>query len=149
MTYLFDFRRGRGAVGLLLLRLVVGWAFVLHGWMKIQSDGGWCGWMDHEPLSAGWQGLAVAAEFGGGLGLMVGLLTPVACFGIICTMIVAIFKVLLPIGAKFVQMPGPTYEICAVYLVAALAIALCGPGWLSLDALIFGRRKVTLPPGRE
>lgn len=148
MDYLFDFRRGRGAIALLLLRLVVGWAFVLHGWMKIQSPGRWCGWMG-EAIPAPWQGLAVIAEFGGGLALIVGLLTPLACFGIICTMGVAIQMVLLPKGAKFVQMPGPTYELCAVYIVAALAIMLCGPGWLSLDALIFGRAKVTPPPVRE
>lgn len=148
MQYLFDFRRGRGAVALLLLRLVVGWAFVLHGWSKIQSEHGWCGWMG-KGLPAHWQGLAVIAEFGGGLGLMVGLLTPVACFGIICTMAVAINMVLLPKGAKFVQMAGPSYELCAVYLAAAVAIMLCGPGWLSLDALIFGRAKVTAPPVRE
>ena len=31
------FVRGRGAVGLLILRLVVGAAFVLHGWYKITA----------------------------------------------------------------------------------------------------------------
>lgn len=148
MAFLFDFRGGRSAAGLLLLRLVVGWAFVLHGWMKIQSDGGMYGWMGSK-VPAVWQGLAAFAEFGGGLGLMVGLLTPVACFGLICTMAVAIVMVQLPSGAKFVQMPGPTYELCAVYLVAALAILLGGPGAWSLDALIFGRQKSVTPSVRE
>jgi hypothetical protein len=32
-----------GSVGLLLLRLVVGVAFVLHGWPKIQNPFGWMG----------------------------------------------------------------------------------------------------------
>ncbi len=143
MTRFFDLRGGAGAVGILALRVVVGAAFVLHGWDKIRSDGGMFGWMG-KALPPFWQGLAAFAEFGGGLGLLVGLLTPIASFGIVCTMAVAIVKVMLPKGAHFVGHEGPTYELCAVYLAAALAIMLAGPRALSLDALIFGRRS-TLP----
>lgn len=139
MGNFFDLRGGRSAVGLLLLRVAVGLAFVLHGWGKITGKGGMFGWMGPD-VPAWLQGLASFAEFGGGLGLIVGLLTPVACFGIACTMLVALFKVQLPAHHPFVSAGGPSYELVISYLAAAIAIMLGGPGALSLDALIFGRR---------
>jgi putative oxidoreductase len=135
-----NFLSGRWAVGLLLLRAVTGAAFALHGWMKITGPVGMFHWGDGMGIPKVFQFLAVAAEFGGGLGLIVGLLTPIASFGIICTMLVALFKVHLPAGHPFVSMGGPSYELAAVYLANALAILLLGPGAFSLDALIFGRR---------
>jgi putative oxidoreductase len=78
-------------VALLLLRLVTAAAFVFHGWYQIQSPGGAFGWMGPEaPVPGVLQGLAVLAEFGGGLALILGLLTPLAALGIACTMIVAL-----------------------------------------------------------
>src|SRR5438876_1563329 len=91
------FVTGRGAIGLLLVRLVTGAAFMFHGWYKIQSPGGPFGWMGAEaPVPGFLQGLAVLAEFGGGLALIVGLLTPLAAFGIACTMVVALAMVHIP-----------------------------------------------------
>jgi hypothetical protein len=56
-----------GSVGLLLLRLVMGAAFVLHGWPKIQNP---FGWMGPEATMPGILiALAAVAEFGGGNGL--------------------------------------------------------------------------------
>ena len=40
--------------------------------------------------------LAICAEFFGGLGLMVGLLSRIAAFGIFCNMVVAVLTVHLP-----------------------------------------------------
>src|SRR5262245_46559334 len=78
---------GAGAVGLLVIRLVAGAAFATHGWGKIQSP---FGWMPPEaPVPGILQGLAALSEFGGGLAWIVGLLTPLASFGILCTMSVA------------------------------------------------------------
>jgi putative oxidoreductase len=55
-----------GSVGLLVLRLVMGVAFVLHGWPKIQNPGGWMGAEAHVPAML--QALAALAEFAGGMG---------------------------------------------------------------------------------
>jgi putative oxidoreductase len=156
MHYLFPpLVKGRGAVGLLLLRVVTGVAFMFHGWYKIQSSGGAFGWMGTEaPVPGILQGLAVLAEFGGGLALILGLLTPLAALGIVCTMIVALAMVHLPHGDPFVGQPGkPSFELAAGYLANGLLLLLIGPGILSLDGLLFAKRRpgpmvsASAPPG--
>jgi putative oxidoreductase len=137
------FVTGQGAVGLLLLRLVTGAAFMFHGWYKMQSPGGPFGWMPTEAHVPGaLQGLAVLAEFGGGLGLILGLLTPLAALGIACTMIAALAMVHLRLGHPFVAaQPGqPSFELAAGYLANAVLFLLVGPGKLSLDGLLFAKR---------
>jgi putative oxidoreductase len=136
------FVTGPGAVGLLLLRIVMGAAFMFHGWYKLQSPGGAFAWMGPDaPVPGLFQGLAVLAEFGGGLGLIVGFLTPLAALGIAGTMVVALAMVHLPHGDPFVGMPGkPSFELAASYLAGAILFLLIGPGVLSLDRLLFAGR---------
>ncbi len=136
-----EFVRGRGAVGLLLLRVAVGAAFVFHGWYKITSPGGMTAWMPPQaPVPGFLQAAAALSEFLGGIGLVLGLLAPLASFFLSCTMIVAILTFHLPRHDPFVSpMGGESWELAAAYLAAALAVLLAGPGRLSLDYLIFGR----------
>lgn len=89
------------------------------------------------------QAAAALSEFGGGIALVLGLLTPLAALGIGATMSVAVFLVHLKMGHPFVAQGGPSYELAAVYLAAAILFLLVGPGRLSLDALLFGRRSAT------
>ncbi len=132
-----NYVRGRGAAGLLIVRLVFGLGIMLHGWQKINSPGGPMGWMGEKaPVPAVFQGLATAAEFSGGLGILVGLLTPIAAFGLTCNMLVALCMVHLPKGDPFVGKGG--YESAAGYLAVALLVLLTGPGAWSLDALWVG-----------
>ena len=74
----------RASAGLLAVRVVAGLAFMLHGWGKIQHPFSWMGPDSGTP--AFFQGLAALSEFGGGLAWILGLLTPLASFGIACTM---------------------------------------------------------------
>ncbi len=131
---------GPGAVGLLVLRLIVGTALALHGWGKIRSPFDWMG--PNAPVPGIFQFLAAFSEFFGGLALVVGLLTPLAAFGIFCTMLVATQKVASG-GAPFVAQGGggPSFELSLAYLAVALLLMLAGPGALSLDALLFGKKR--------
>lgn len=139
------FVRGRGAVGLLVVRLVIGAAFVLHGWPKIQNAFAWMNPPgEPAPVPGFLQALAAFSEFGGGIALILGLLTPLAAFGLICTMAVAIVMVHLPKGHAFVGTPGnPSFELAAGYLAVVVLLLLIGPGILSLDAMLFNKRPRT------
>ena len=125
---------------LLLLRVVAGAAFMFHGWGKIQDP---FGWMGPDAFAPGlFQGLAALSEFGGGAAWILGLLTPLASFGIACTMIVAASTHAFMRGDPFVSMSGgPSYELAAVYLTIAILLIAFGPGRFSADRFIFGRRE--------
>ena len=127
------YRRSSGpaaSLGLLALRLVMGAAFILHGWSKIQSP---LSWMPADaPVPGFLQLLAAVAEFGGGILLILGLLTPLAALGLLCTMIGALLMVHFPNGDSFV-MGDSTFELPLTYLSAALLFLLAGPGRLSAD----------------
>jgi putative oxidoreductase len=148
------FVTGPGAGGLLILRLVAGAAFILHGWHKIvhTTDSGtefiMFNWMPpNSGVPAAMQGLAAFAEFGGGIAWIIGLLTPLASLGLVCTMLTAITTVHLAHGDPFVGPPGkPSYEPALIYFAIALTLMLLGPGVYSIDAALFGRRRTPPAP---
>jgi putative oxidoreductase len=126
-------------LSLLLIRLVAGIAFMFHGWGKIQNP---FGWMGPDGFAPGFlQALAALSEFGGGLAWVLGVLTPLASFGIASTMAVASYFHAIMQGDPFVSKGGgPSFELAAVYCCLAVLLIAIGPGRVSLDRLIFGRR---------
>ena len=126
-------------LALLLIRVVAGLAFMLHGWGKIQNP---FGWMGPDGFAPGiFQALAALSEFGGGLAWILGLLTPLASLGIACTMAVAFSFHAIVRGDPFVSMTGgPSFELAAVYFCIALLLIAMGPGRLSVDRRLFGPR---------
>lgn len=132
------FVQGRGAVGLLVLRVVAGLGMMFHGWGKIQNPFGWMG--PDADIPGIFQALAAVSEFGGGLAWILGLLTPLSALGIFFTMVVATHKHAVVLGDPFVGRGG-SYELALLYLCMALLFILTGPGKWSLDALIFGKRE--------
>jgi putative oxidoreductase len=152
---------GRIGAGLLLLRVVAGFALFAHGAQKMaNSPFGWMGPDSWAPPFL--QFLAAFSECFGGLALVVGLLTPLAAFGIAATMAVATFVVHVAGGDPFVRLrggdeatslvglpvafvqvggQGGSYELAAMFLATALVLLLAGPGTLSLDARLFGRAR--------
>ena len=87
-----------------ILRLALGVVFFAHGAQKVlgwwggYGFSGTMGFFEHWGIPAVFAFLAIAAEFLGGIGLILGLLGRVAAFGIVCNMVVAIVKVHLANG---------------------------------------------------
>jgi putative oxidoreductase len=143
-----DFVSGRAAIGLLIFRLVVGGALVQHGMGKMFGPKGPTGWMGPD-MPGFLQFLAALSEFGGGVAVILGFVTPLACFGIACTMVVAILKG--HAGQPWVGSGKPgehPFESAAFYLATAIMLIITGPGTLSLDSLLFNKANKPVSPER-
>ncbi len=122
-------------IGLLVLRLWFGLVMAFaHGLPKLENPDKITGFLTMLELPApsvmAW--LAIAAELVGGILLALGLLTRVAAFGLIVTMLVAAF-------VAHADDPFQKMEFALAYGVAGLALLITGPGRLSLDHKLFGR----------
>ena len=124
-------------LAVLVLRLALGAIMIAHGAQKL--FGGmpkFMGWLNSMGIP-GWMGyLTVAAEFGGGILLVVGLLTRLAALSIVIDMAVAIDKVhgrngLLSAGGKV------GYEFPLACSAIAFALIFLGAGPISLDGAFF------------
>ncbi|QGQ99033.1 DoxX family protein [Paenibacillus psychroresistens] len=129
------------ALGLLLIRVVVGVLFIGHGSQKLfgwfggygpKGTGGWMESIGIKPgvLMAVFAGLL---ELVGGTLLTVGLFTPLAGILIALAMLGAIIKVHYKNG---VWNTANGYEYTLVLFAVAIGIALIGSGDYSLDNLI-------------
>ena len=129
----------RRAWGITALRLVVGFAFLMHGWQKVFELGipgvaGFFG-MVGVPAPAAAATLVSLVELLGGAALLVGLFTRWVAVPLAVDMLVATLLVHLQNGFF-----GPNgYELTLILLGGAVALALAGPGALALDRLIAGR----------
>ena len=69
------------------------------------------------------------------------LFTPLASVGIGITMAVAVYMHAIVFGDPFISNgKGGSYELALVYAAVAALLFAVGPGRLSLDAMIFGKR---------
>lgn len=128
-------------LGLLALRLLLGGLFIGHGAQKVF---GWFGgyglagtgaFMESIGLRPGKQMAALAglSEILGGVLFIVGLFQPLAALMIGGAMLIAIAKVH---GKNGLWSQNNGYEYNLVLLVLAVALALIGPGDLSLASTL-------------
>jgi putative oxidoreductase len=130
-----------------MIRIVLGVVFFAHG---AQMALGWFGGAGlestvrtirenlhfPEPLAL----LSVAAQFLGGLGLIVGLLSRVASFGIAIVMSVALFVVHRKFGFFmnwFGEKQGHGIEYHVLVLALGLTVMIRGAGAFSLDQVLY------------
>jgi putative oxidoreductase len=124
---------------LLILRLVVGLYVTAHGAQKlfgwfeghgfVATQGFVGGMLGYRPAWL-WTLAVSVAEFGGGLLLVLGLLSPIGAIGVAAAMLSATLVPHWPKG-PFGMKGG--YEQTLTNLAVALAVGLAGPGAYSLD----------------
>ena len=129
------------APGLLILRLVVGLILAAHGAQKVfgwwggPGIAGWTAGMNRLRIrpSVAWAWMSALSELLGGLAVAAGLLSPLGNLAIAAAMLVAVAVVHWPKGFWNTK-GGIEFNLLIIGIVAALAVT--GPGALSLDAAI-------------
>jgi putative oxidoreductase len=131
---------------ILPLRLIVGFGFMTHGiakWSRGPANFGRLLQQIGVPMPGVTAWAVTLLEVFGGLALLVGAFVTIASVPLICSMLVAMFTVQLRYGFSSVNTIGltstgplfgpPGYEINLLYIASLIALALLGPGPLSLD----------------
>jgi putative oxidoreductase len=140
MNYLLHTPELGGAlsIGLLVVRIIAGLAFVLHGLPKIQQPFDWMG--PNSGVPGIFLALAAIAEFFGGISWLLGLLTRPFSILLSFTMLYASFTH-ISAGDPFISTGGRAWELPGVYIGIAALLFLAGAGSISLDELLFNRRR--------
>jgi putative oxidoreductase len=145
-----EFPGGVEGVVLLLLRVSVGVLFLQHGYPKFTHLQEWASSLKMPVFLCF---LSAVSMLGGGLFLILGLLTLLACLPLLASMVFAAYLHIKQ-GKPFMardpyQIPEgqyqgplgkgepPSWEKAFMYCIMLITIAVLGPGAYSLDALIF------------
>ncbi|MGO4235320.1 DoxX family protein [Pseudarthrobacter sp. YAF2] len=128
-------------VALTVLRVILGFLFAAHGWQKFNEwtiAGTQASFAKMGVPASDIMAPAVAVlELAGGAALILGILTRVVAALLVLDMLGALFLVHAPAGV-FAANGG--YELVLLLAAAAFTLALAGPGRLSVDRALFGRR---------
>lgn len=135
---------------LTILRVVLGVVFFAHGaqkmlgWFGGYGFHGTMGFFTHDMhIPALFAFLAICAEFFGGIGLIVGLLSRIAAFGIAVEMLVALLMVHAPNGLFMNwngDQKGEGFEYHLLAIAMCVAIMIMGAGAWSLDRALSRNR---------
>jgi putative oxidoreductase len=137
------------------LRLILGVAFLYHGFPKVFYAEGHTGFVRMlqdigipAPELMAW--VVGVVEVLGGLALIAGAFVMPAATLLIVDMLVALFKVHLPNGFNFIHIVGmtdtgpqfgiPGYEVNLIYIAGLVSLILGGAGALSVDTMLRARR---------
>ena len=127
--------------GLLILRLILGLIVAAHGaqklfgWFNGPGLDGFAAGLERLGVRPGWPWALIAGlvEFGGGLLVAAGLLTPVAALFVAGDLLVAIITVHIAKG--FWNTDGG-FEFPLAVIGGMVALSLVGPGRLAIDTVI-------------
>jgi putative oxidoreductase len=123
-----------------ILRVILGFLFAAHGWQKFNEwtiAGTQASFAKMGVPAAEIAAPAVAVlELGGGIALILGVLTRIAALLLALDMLGALFLVHASAGV-FAATGG--YELVLLLAAAAVAVALTGAGRISVDRALFGR----------
>jgi putative oxidoreductase len=129
-----------------LLRLVVGWGFVVHGWAKWSRGPAKFAVLLQQldipaPEATAWA--VTLLEILGGAMLIAGVFVAMVSIPLIASMLVAMFTVHVKYGFSAVNTVGltkagplfgpPGYEISLLYIASLIVLALGSPLPLSVD----------------
>ncbi|NJD26349.1 MAG: DoxX family protein [Betaproteobacteria bacterium] len=136
-------------VGLLSLRLVLGWEFFESGLEKFRGENWFLDIQDRFPFpfslvppEISWQ-MATWFELAGGIALVIGLATRFFSLSLFALTVVAILSVHWPAewhtlgellnGYVLTDQGFGNYKLATIFLATLLPLILLGPGRLSLD----------------
>lgn len=134
------------SLGLLILRVFLGTTMALHGAQKVfgafegpgmEGFKGMTRNMKLEPAEV-MAPIGAYSEFLGGLSIIFGFFTPAGALAVINTMLVAIWKVHFKNGF-WVSKRG--WEFNGLIIASSAALVLTGPGKVSVDNLLFGKKE--------
>jgi len=132
-------------LGLLVLRLALGLIFLYHGWQKLFTNPHHYAEIFAQLGFANGTSYAIGAlEVFGGVLLAVGFFTRPVALLFTAEMAVAIWKVHSKKGYLAVN----EYEFALIMGAAALALATCGPGGISLDELLLPTKSARPAPAK-
>lgn len=129
-----------------ILRLLVGVVMFAHGaqkmlgWFGGFGFSGTMGSFEHQGIPAVFAFLAIAAEFFGGIGLIIGFLARIAAFGIAVNMVVAIATVHARNGLFMNwsgHQKGEGFEYHLLALAILIGLMISGAGAFSVDRILF------------
>jgi len=133
----------------LLLRAVMGYGFMVHGWAKLSRGPAnfeklltQLGVPMHHPMSWG----VPLVELLGGFAILIGAFATIAAIPLIAVMLTAMFTVHLKYGFSSIKTVGlgpdgplfgpPGYEVALLYIAGLVALILGGAGAFSIDFVI-------------
>jgi putative oxidoreductase len=138
---------------LIPIRLIVGYGFMEHGFVKlVKGPDAFANILQAMgvpgPHFMAWS--TVLVEILGGLAVILGAFVTLASLPMAAVLLVAMFTVHLPYGFSSIKLKAvtaagaqfgpPGYEVDLLYLACLAALVLGGPGPLAIDGLIKKRR---------